>query len=250
MKRVYKNKINIDETSIKNFYESRAIEKVDIDIDAPVVLCGDNDKGKIYEWTKFEVENRLKLLKLDSGSRVLELGCGTGRISKFIVNKVKEYIGVDYVKEFIDIINGREDIKKGEQIHFLNLSFSDIVENPKILPTKNKFNRFIISGGVFMYINDEALEYGLKKLINLLDEECTIYISEPISINERLTLDNFYSENLECEYSAIYRNRNEYNKIFEAFYKANFKLKLNEEFFYNDIKLQKETKQWMFLLER
>ncbi|CEK32924.1 tellurite resistance protein TehB [[Clostridium] sordellii] len=250
MKRVYKNKINIDETSIKNFYESRAIEKVDIDIDAPVVLCGDKKKDKIYEWTKFEVENRLKLLKLDPDSRVLELGCGTGRISKFIVNKVKEYIGVDYVKEFIDIINGREDIKKGEQIHFLNLSFSDIVENPKILPTKNKFNRFIISGGVFMYINDEALEYSMKKLINLLDEECIIYISEPISINERLTLDNFYSENLECEYSAIYRNCNEYNKIFEAFYKANFKLKLSEEFFYNDIKLQKETKQWMFLLER
>lgn len=250
MKRVYKNKISIDETSIKNFYESRAIEKVDIDIDAPVVLCGDKKKDKIYEWTKFEVENRLKLLNLDQDSRVLELGCGTGSISKFIVNKVKEYIGVDYVKEFIDIINAREDIDTGEKIHFLNLSFDDIIKNPNILPTENKFNRFIISGGVFMYINDEILEYGLNRLVNLLDEECIVYISEPISINERLTLDKFYSENLECEYSAIYRTCNEYDKLFEAFYKENFKLKLNEEFFYNDIKLQKETKQWMFLLER
>ncbi|AUN15185.1 Uncharacterized protein/domain [[Clostridium] sordellii] len=250
MKRVYRNKISIDDTMIKRFYESRAIEKIDIDIDAPVVLCGDKKKDKIHEWTKFEVENRLKLLNLDSNSRVLELGCGTGRISKFIVNKVKEYIGVDYVKEFIDIINDREDIKKGEKIHFLNLSFDDIIKNPNILPTKNKFNRFIISGGVFMYINDDILEGGLNRLVNLLDEECIVYISEPVSINERLTLDKFYSENLECEYSAIYRTCNEYDKFFEAFYKANFKLKLNEEFFYNDIKLQKETKQWMFLLER
>lgn len=250
MNRVYKKGINIDESSIKDFYKKRAVDKIEIDIDAPVVLCGDKDKNKIEKWTNFEVENRLPLLKLDSNSVVLELGCGTGRISKFITKKVDKYVGVDYVKEFIDIIEKREDIYIKENTYFINASFDELVSEQYLLPIKDKFNRFIISGGVFMYINDEDIKECLSRLVELLDEDCKIYISEPIATEERLTLNKFYSDNIDSEYSAIYRTYNEYNSIFSAFYEVGFKLELSEEFFYEDIKAQKETKQWIFILER
>jgi SAM-dependent methyltransferase len=250
MERIYGEKISIDQSSIKDFYAKRAKGKVKIDIDAPVVLCGDKDKNKIEEWTCFEVKNRLPLLQLDKNSIVLELGCGTGRISKFITQVVDKYVGVDYVKEFIDIIEKREDIDKKENTYFLNNSFQGLVKESSNLPIKDKFNRLIISGGVFMYINDTELKECVNNLIELLDESCIIYISEPIAIRERLTLNKFYSSNLESEYSAIYRTIDEYQQIFSVFYKQGFKLKIDEEFFYNDIKLQKETKQWIFVLER
>ena len=101
-----------------------------------------------------------------------------------------------------------------------------------------------------MYTNDKELKEDMKKLVGLFDENCIVYISEPIAIKERLTLNKFYSDNLESEYSAIYRTLDEYNEILEPLYKSGFKLKVNEEFFYDDIKLQKETRQWIFVLER
>lgn len=249
MKRVYKNNIKIDECSIKDFYKKRAIEKTSIDIDAPVVLCGDKDQSKIEQWTSFEVENRLHLLNLDSNSVVLELGCGTGRISKFITPYINEYVGIDYVKEFIDIIKKRNDICINENTHFINASIQDLIKDKCILPNKNKFNKIIISGGVFMYINDVQLKECISGILNIIDKNCIIYISEPVAIKERLTLNKFYSDNLESEYSAIYRTCEEYNEIFADFYENGFKLKVNEEFFYDDIKSQKETKQWIFMLE-
>lgn len=250
MKRVYTENVSIDERSIKELYKKRAIEKVSIDVDAPVVLCADRNKDNIEKWTNFEVEHRLPFLQLDKNSVVLEIGCGTGRISKFITPLVSEYVGVDYVEEFINLIKNREDIYKDENTYFLNASVSEIVDENYQLPTVNKFNRFVISGGVLMYINDDELKHCITNIVSLFDENCIVYISEPISIKERLTLNKFYSDNLESEYSAIYRTVDEYQEILKPLYDNGFKLKVSEEFFFEDIKLQKETRQWIFVLEK
>ncbi|WP_077619685.1 methyltransferase domain-containing protein [Bacillus sinesaloumensis] len=250
MKRIFSKNIHIDHNSIKEFYKKRALDKVSIDIDAPVVLCGDKDKDKIEAWTSFELKNRIPLLHLDSESNVLEVGCGTGRISKYITPKVNSYVGNDYVKEFIDIIKYRSDIVKKDKTFFIHSSIQDLTYYIDKLPIRKKFNRFVISGGVLMYVNDDELEESLGKLIELFDDECILYISEPIALDKRLTLDKFYSENLESEYSAIYRTEEEYLEIFNVFLKKGFELKVSEEFFYEDIKAQKETKQWFFILQR
>ncbi|EJW19851.1 class I SAM-dependent methyltransferase [Paenibacillus alvei] len=250
MSRVYNEQVHIDPESLKDFYQKRAREKISIDIDAPVVLCGDRDKSKIGAWTAFELEHRFPLLNIDSDSVVLEVGCGTGRISKYITSVVNTYVGVDYVKEFIDIIQLREDIKKKESTYFIHSSIQELTNGTVQFPVKKKFNRFIISGGVFMYINDDEVKEVLGELIERFDEECIIYISEPIALEERLTLNNYYSEDLANEYSAIYRTEEEYQEIFDIFYRAGFSSKVSEEFFYDDIKAQKETKQWMFILHR
>jgi len=248
--RVYNDHIQIDPENLKDFYKKRAKEKISIDIDAPVVLCGDRDKSKIGAWTTFELENRFPLLSIDRDSVVLEVGCGTGRISKYITSVVDTYVGVDYVKEFIDIVQLREDIEKKESTYFIHSSIQELANGSVTFPVQKNFNRFIISGGVFMYINDDEVKDVLGKLIKRFDKECIIYLSEPIALKERLTLNNFYSEDLENEYSAIYRTEEEYVNIFDILFKEGFELKVSEEFFYDDIKNQKETKQWMFILHR
>lgn len=251
MKRIYEDKINIDLNSIKEFYKNRAITKVNIDIDSPVVLCGDKNKDNIKEWTDFEVKNRLDLLQLTKNEDVLEVGCGTGRISKYIIEKSRSYIGIDCVSELIEIAKKRKDILKNKEVKFIEISFEDIFDNyKKISPENKKFNRFVISGGVLMYMNDDEVSFCLNRLNELLDDKCIIYISEPIAMKKRLTLNKFYSGDLDAEYSAIYRTEEEYMMFFENFYRNNFKLEVNEEFFFNDIKLQKETKQWLFVLSR
>lgn len=250
MNRVYTEKVHIDYMSLKNFYQKRAVDKISIDIDAPVVLCGDKDKSKIEAWTNFEIENRLPLLHLDEKSNVLEVGCGTGRISKYITSVVNTYVGVDYVKEFIDLVNTRDDIRKKDSTYFIHSSIQELMNEPAKIPLECKFNRFVISGGVFMYINDNDVKQVFCKLLEHLDNNCIIYLSEPIALEGRLTLDKFFSEDLQTEYSAIYRTEEEYNQLFSIFYKNGFELKLSEEFFLEDLKTQKETKQWMFILKR
>lgn len=246
MNRVYGDKININMDNIKEFYKKRATEKITVHIDSPVVLCGDTDNKKIDEWTRFEIENRINLLEIDNDSNILELGCGTGRISKFIIDLIpKSYTGIDYVQELVDIAKNRLDIKKSENINFLSTSFKDFFKSNR----NRKFNRFFISGGVLMYINDCEAKECIKKLADIMDENSVIYISEPISTEKRLTLNEFYSENLKSNYSALYRTENEYINLFKPLIKKGFSLNINEEFFYEDIKRQKETKQWLFVLK-
>ncbi|GAB1157978.1 class I SAM-dependent methyltransferase [Paenibacillus illinoisensis] len=250
MSRVYASKVDIEENRLMEFYKKRVEEKASIDIDAPVVLVGDKDPSKIGTWTKFEVEQRLPLLKIDSDSVVLEIGCGTGRISKYITPTADTYVGCDYVQELIELIDTREDIVRNESTYFIHASFQDITNSTVEIPQHKKFNRFVISGGVLMYINDAEAREALGKISDMFDKRCIIYLSEPIAIQERLTLDRFYSENLESEYSAIYRTEQEYMELFKVFFDIGFKVKISEEFFYDDIKNQKETKQWIFILER
>ena len=250
LKRIKNEDISIDTGSIHDFYAKRAIDKVAIDVDAPVVLCADKAPEKIEYWTKYEIENRLPLFKLDNSCKVLELGFGTGRIAKYLTDTAELYVGIDYVKEFVELAKQRNDIKKNDHTYFLNASLQEFVNKEVELPINTKFNRFIISGGVLMYINEEMLKDCISKLVAFLDEKCIIYVSEPIALSERLTLNKFYSDNLDSEYSAIYRTISEYNQIFKPLYDNGFRLTIEEEFFTDDIKNQKETKQWLFILER
>ncbi len=247
--RVKNRNISIDQNSIQDFYKQRALNRKNIDIDAPVVLCGDKDPDKISYWTSYEINHKLRLSQLNGENKVLELGFGTGRIAKYLIQNSKLYVGIDYVKELVDIASSREDIEKNDDTYFLYGSLQELVGGELHLPNV-EFDRFVISGGVLMYINDDILHECLKKMLKLFSNKCIMYISEPIAIKERLTLNKFYSDNLGSEYSAIYRTVGEYNNLFSPFYEAGFKMMLNEEFFTEDIKKQKETKQWLFILER
>lgn len=96
--RISKEHVDIDDVSIKNFYAKRAREKVDVNIDAPVLLCSDNETEKISVWNEYEERKWLPKLKIDSNSRIFELGFGTGRVTKYLLCDAEVYVGIDYVK--------------------------------------------------------------------------------------------------------------------------------------------------------
>lgn len=249
--RILGEKIAIDEESIRDFYSERARTKLEIDVDAPVVLIGDREPEKIFYWTQYELAHRLPLAKISANSRVLEIGFGTGRIAKYIVSIVAEYVGIDCVEAFVELAQKRQDIEKRSQVHFLQGTLQAFAAGRIHLPLKDpRFDRFVISGGVLTYINDREVQTALQELLSWFDEHCLLYISEPIALQKRLTLNKFYSEALQTNYSAIYRTESEYMELFEPLLANGFKLCLSEPFFQEDIKGQKETKQWLFVLER
>lgn len=74
----------------------------------------------------------------------------------------------------------------------------------------------VIITGVLMYLNDEVTAPLLKELSALVKADGIFYIQESVSLtDERLTLKDFYSQDLQTYYSAIYRKISEYEDMFK-----------------------------------
>ena len=247
--RIYGEAVEIDSDAVKKLYNTRAENKRNKHVDAPTVLCSDTDIGNIERWTEEELERWFPMLQLDEQSIIFEIGFGTGRMSKYITPVAKEYVGIDYAKNLWETIQERSDIVKKENTQFLNVSLEQFIEEYRDL-FQATFNRVFLSGGVFMYMNDSVVQTCMNQLLNLLQETCVLYFSEPVAIKERLTLNAFYSEAIRDQYSAIYRTVAEYEKLFSPFIENGFELTVSQEFFANDLKKMKETKQWIFVLKR
>lgn len=248
MTRVYGKSMEIDTGSVHKLYAERAVKKR-VHVDAPTVLSSDTSIENIEKWTSEELERWFPMFELNKECRILEIGFGTGRMTKYITPIAKKYVGIDYVDEFRDLVLKREDIIKNQNVEFLTTSLQDFLERNADNDTM-EFNRIFLSGGVFVYINDEEAKECISKLCDILAEDCLIYISEPIALQERLTLNSFYSDNIQAAYSAIYRTEKQYLDLFQPLFDKGFELKISQEFFRNDIKKMKETKQWIFIIDR
>lgn len=247
--RIYGEPVNIVQEQVKELYANRVETRGQLHVDAPTILSGDTDVKNIELWTQEEMERWFPKFRLDNNCVVFEIGFGTGRMTKYITSQASQYVGIDYVEKFKKVVLNREDIIKTKNTEFYTISLEDFLSREQ-KQYKGKFNRVFLSGGVFMYINDNELQRSIQLLLNILQDNCVVYISEPIAIEERLTLDAFYSDTIKDTYSAIYRTEEEYMELFKPFMDAGFSLKQSQEFFENDIKHMKETKQWIFILER
>lgn len=247
--RIYGREQVIDQEEVKQLYARRADKSDRVHVDAPVVLSSDVDIKNIELWTDWELKRWFPMLGLNEESIVFELGFGTGRMTKYILPIVKRYVGVDYVKEFVDIVRKRDDIDGKEKALFFNEDFEEFLAKVHTMELP-RFTHFFLSGGVFMYMNDRVVRKCMEEMEKMLDEKSILYISEPVALEERLTLHSFYSKQIDNNYSAIYRTEEEYKELFRPFLEKGYVCKVSELFFEEDIKKQKETQQWMFILER
>lgn len=220
----------ISTQKIYKLFNNRA--KNEMDDDLSVVLTSEErhqERKKIFQ------EN------IDvTGKKVLEIGCGIGRWAKTLHNMADTYLGIDYTENVIKIA---KNTNKYDNCFFQIMSATDIkIED---LLVKPPFDVIIITG-VLLYINDENLIKIMESINKVTSNNKKIFIAEPISCLEtRLTLKDFYSEELESDYNAIYRTENEYLEIFK---KINHTSILVEDL-YQDINQHVETKYKFFIIE-
>jgi hypothetical protein len=97
-----------------------------------------------------------------------------------------------------------------------------------------------------MYINDEDLSVIIDEINEVVADEKQLFITEPISRMEcRLTLKDFYSDELDADYNAIYRTEKEYREFFE-------RLNCNEISSYDifmDLNERSETQYMSFVMK-
>lgn len=245
--RVKDEVISIDYNSTSSFFERRA-HKYNEENPYSVTMYQDNNPDLVIARNNKELEKLLPELRLDSSSRILDLACGIGRWSDSINGLIEEYCGIDFSPGLIDIAKSR--CQKDNRFFFTGQisDFTGVLKQNNHIRT---YNRFLLIG-MMMYINDSDITRVLNQIIDISDPHSIICIREPIGINNRLTLNEFYSDELKSNYSAIYRTRNElFDMLSDTLIKNGFFIR-DENYLFKEDQLnnRKETAQYYIILER
>lgn len=238
--------VSVDYEKTKTFFKNRA-DRYKEDNPYSVTMYQDNNQELIQKRNKKEIEKLYPCLKINPMSRILDVACGIGRWADAIDENVNEYCGVDFCEELIDIA------RKRNKKNFVSF-YSGSVNSIKSLLKKEGKGQYnvILMMGILVYLNDNDLPSVFNQINDLCEGNAIVCIREPVGICERLTLKDFYSEELNDNYNAIYRTRNEITMVLEStLLKNGFEVK-SEGFLFEEDKLnnRKETSQYFFILER
>lgn len=242
--RVKKDKIDLDYNKTKKFFNHRS-GKYSKSNPYIVTMYQDNHPELAIKFDKFEKEKLLPLFNLESNSKVLDLACGVGRWADVASVGVDKYLGVDFSEELIKIASSRV---QGNNVSFRTGSATNL---PAVLLPDERFNRILIVG-LLMYLNDKDVFELTKQLSYYCEPETIICIREPIGISERFTLRDFFSNELNDTYHAIYRTRDELVDIFkQTLLQEGFEI-VKEDYLFHDDSLnnRSETAKYYFILKR
>lgn len=237
---------NIDYKDTRDFFKKRA-KKFREENPYCVTMYQDNNERLVRERNQKEIEKLKPLLRLNEKSKVLDVACGIGRWADAIQEDIDYYCGIDFSDELIEIAR-RRNIRK-------NYSFyvGSITDVKKIMDEKaiGNFDTILLMG-ILMYVNDDDLVNAFTQIASKCEKNARICVREPIGIADRLTLKDFFSEELEDNYNAIYRTHDEIISFFsKTFFKEGFSIE-KEGFLFEQQELnnRKETEQYYFILKR
>ena len=236
--------IDIEEEKIKRFYSDRS-KKYSVNNPYGTTLFQDNHPELVELRNASEITKIIPLLNLTEESKILDVGCGMGRYADAIRDsgvRISDYCGLDFSEELIDIAKERHS---NNSYNFLVGGVTDISEL-----LNDKYNRVIMMG-VAIYLNEHVLFEGIKQIAGVCAEKAIVVFREAIGLNERLTLKDFYSDELQTEYNAIYRTENELMCIYEqTLVKEGFKLFESGPLFEDKLNNRNETRQWYYVFRR
>ena len=207
--RIYKDKVEIDEKSVAEFYNRRAegSRKEQGTTEDGAVLLGSQDAGVLAAKAQYESDYIMPMLGIDSKTRVLDLGCGLGRWAQYVMPHCGFYCGVDASEKMIELARNNCS-RLGTHFRLQAMTISDAVGQTSAF-WGGPFD-LVITSGVMMYLNDDTLTSFFQQLPQHLAEHCTLHFADPVGTKERLTLNRHVSEALSSTYSAIYRTVDEY----------------------------------------
>jgi len=237
-----KDKPSINSKQVADFFDSRSDKIQNLD-SLRVVMYQDKNPDLVISRDIAEKDILLPKLKLGTNARILDVGCGTGRWLDCLSDNFEYYHGIDISKGFISYAQNKFNNRLN-----INFSVNEINElDLKTLGVDKKFN-LLLCMGVLIYINDCDLIKALKSINVMMSDFSQLVFREPISVFDRLTLVDEYSEDMQQNYSAIYRTKDELIQFFNL-YLDNFKVVESKELFNSALNNRKETQQYYFILE-
>lgn len=157
--------------------------------------------------TRTEYNHLKRKLNLKNKT-ILDLGCGSGRMSFQFAKKAKKVIGIDFSDSSINLA---KSYKEKLQINNVEFFVSDI----QSLNLSEPFD-IIFFGGVLMCIPDKDVLVLLEDLHLYLAENGIVINRDTLSLSETFTTEKIESR---TDF-AIYRTVEEYNAMFSKNYET------------------------------
>ncbi len=203
---------------VRRFWEQRArrANQPDGGLGLWQSTCLTNSEESAVERRNLEMralENAGQLLPDTSAFNLLDIGCGTGRLTMHLAGFFIQVYATDYMANFIDIAKTKAAAEGVDNIHFKCAQSHEIERNWRV--------QCCSVCGVLCYLDDTCY-YSTLETAQKADY---VIVKESVGVKERFELKNHYSEVLGTEYNAIYRSRKEIVGDFES---AGFDLLMDE----------------------
>lgn len=159
-----------------------------------VLDAGGSITNHLYDsYSKYYLSQGAHFAKSD---RVLDFGCGLGRLTEYFAPKVKSIVGVDISPHLIELAQKRNTLP--------NCSYQTIIPGQQITGEYDK----ILFFGVFLHLDDETLQTTLQNFHDILSPNGQIIFIEPV-----------YNKDFQLNEQVIYRTSETLIPFFEQ---ANF----------------------------
>lgn len=246
--RVAKEKISINYQSTLAFFDARGKKQFQNPLSA--TMYQDNQPELVAARDIAEKSVLTTTFDRLVPTRILDLGCGLGRWGWFFADKKRDisYLGIDFSANLIAQAQKIAVEKNYPALNYQVMSVTAIEKEKLIVAAP--YDLIIISG-VLLYLNDDDCSRVLDTAAQLCAVGGQIYIREPLGMSERLTLNNFYSQELNADYSAIYRSREEMQGMIESsFGDKEYSLCKKDFLFPEALEKRKETRQFFYIINK
>lgn len=204
----------IEKSKTKGFWDSVA-ESTDAEGQTYAGML--SAENQYYTLLREELEqlHLTKIVDLKPTLKVLEVGCGGGRWSFFLSERVAKVVGIDFSSQMIALANRalEERSKKNASQNRLQNTLQNPLQNTEFLEcelteyeTTETFDLIYFSG-VLQYLDDNDIKASLQKARTLLAPGGTLVSRDTVETKTRSVLDG--------DYPVIYRTQSEYQALFE-----------------------------------
>lgn len=246
--RILGEKIELDDDAVKKFFENR--KQKNLPYRYNYVNYQDAHPERVLDRDKIEKGRIVPFFEIDEDDLVLDIGCGVGRWGDYIVPRLDKgrYVGVDYTESFVQM--ARDNFADSDKAAFVNGSFQELTKALKTDEEYRKYDKILING-VLMYINDRDFGQCIREMDEVLLDGGFVYLKESVGVKRRLTLNKFHSDELESDYSVIYRSIAEYSELFtEYLFSKGYVIITCGPTWDSGLDLGRETDNWYWIIQK
>lgn len=239
------NAPRIDRGKINEFFSGRA-EKSDVVGHLSTVIYQDQDPDLAVRRDLAEKSRLLQKLDLAPAMRVIDLGCGNGRWTGPILDADCSYVGADQNPELVSL--AQRSFPATTSARFVICPVEEVTL--AMLGESRPFDR-VLCFGVLIYLNDEEVIQVAKNLPHLASSLSKVLLREPVGINDRLTIQDHHSSDMDQIYNAIYRTEDELlGLLTPSLVSAGFRFAGSGDVYDGSLNNRAETRQRWMAFER